>query len=314
MSVTCPSCGQRTKSRDFCEFCNMPLGLQGHIAAPEVLPRLQVPKPATPPEDLADIPVALPAPPRTAPPQPLRLVGQEPPRRVEPLKSAGNGARWLVAIGGVIVLLLAAVALAEVVARVRGGSLVSAWGPAEGVKTIGPNERQPSADQLAREKGRAAGVSDATLAKMLELAKPKNNEVVIDLGCADGRLALQVAEKYGLGVFAWDNDPALVKLARRLAAENFRDKLIDIQHTDDVLGVDLGKGDIIFLVKPERFGSVQEVSQRMEKKWFDLKDGVRIVSTQPVASPHRPLVVLPFHPPEDPGRPVTIYLYETPLD
>jgi hypothetical protein len=314
MSVTCPSCGQMTKSRDFCEFCNMPLGLQGHIAAPEVLARLQVPKPPTPPEDLADIPVALPAPPRAAPPQPLRSVRQEPLRRVEPRKSAGNGARWLVAIGGIIVLLLAAVALAEVVARVRGGSLVSGWGAGEGVKMIGPSERQPSADQLAREKARAASVSDATISKMLELAKPKNNEVVIDLGCADGRLALQVADRYGLGVFAWDNDPGLVKLARRLAAENFRDKLIDIQHTDDVLGVDLRKGDIIFLVKPERFGSVQEVSRRLEDPLFNLKDGVRIVSTQPVASPHRPLVVLPFHPPEDPGRPVTIYLYETPLD
>jgi hypothetical protein len=301
--VACPSCGQMTRGRDFCEFCNMPLGLQGHIAPKEVLPRLQLP----PPEDLSNIPVALPAPPRVVAPKPL------PARpRSQPAAPKTRPWLWLLAIGGVFGLLAAAMVLAEVAARFRGGSLFSSSSSEPAAKAT---EHPPSAEQLAREKARSLTFSDATLDKMLELAKPKNNEVVIDLGCADGRLALKVADKYGLGVLAWDNERGFVKLTKRLAEEHFREKLIDAQYADEVLDVDLQKGDIIFLIKPERFGGVQEVARRMEPRWFALKkSGVRIVSTQPICRPHPATITLPFHPPDDQGRPVTIFIYQTPLD
>jgi hypothetical protein len=299
--IACPSCGQMTKGRDFCEFCNMPLGLQGHIAPKEVLPRLQLPPP---PEDLSDIPVVLPAPPRVVAPKPV-------PAR--PPKPNTRPWLWLLALGCVFGLLVAALVLAEVVARFGGRSL---FGGGSGNDTATkPTERQPSAEQLTREKARSLTFSDATLDKMLELAKPKNNEVVIDLGCADGRLALKVADKYGLGVLAWDNDRGLVKLTKRLAEEHYREKLIDAQFADEVLDVDLQKGDIIFLIKPERFGAVREVAQRMEPRWFALKkSGVRIVSTQPICHPHPYTTLLPFQPPDDKGPPVSIYIYQTPLD
>jgi hypothetical protein len=305
--IACPSCGQMTKGRDFCEFCNMPLGLQGHIAPKEVLPRLQLPPPPPPPQDLSDIPVVLPAPPRVVAPKPVPARPSS-----QPAIPKTRPWLWLLAIGGVCGMLVVAVVLAEVVARLGGGSLFGGSGNDPATKTT---ERLLSAEQLAREKARSLTCSDATLDKMLELAKPKNNEVVIDLGCADGRLSLKVADKYGLGVLAWDNDRGLLKLTKRLAEEHYREKLIDAQFADEVLDVDLQKGDIIFLIKPERFGGARAVAQRMEPRWFALKkSGVRIVSTQPICHPHPYTTLLPFQPPDDKGPPVSIYIYQTPLD
>jgi hypothetical protein len=293
----------------------MPIGLQGQIAPKEALPRLQVPPPQKPVEDLSDIPVVLPAPRRVAAAKPLSPL----PAPEKPHTVGSNRPRrrrrwpWLLVVGGVLFLPVMAVVFAEAIARFRGGSLLGSSSSGATLSTTG--HQPPSAEQMAREKARSLSYSDATLSKMLELAKPRSNELVIDLGCADGRLALQVADKYGLGVFAWDNDYSCVKLTRRLAEEHFREKLIEAQHTDDVLEVDLSKGDIIFLVKPDRFGGVQAVARRMEPKWFALKKaGVRIVSTQPICQPHPAALILPFHPPDDPTRTVTIYVYETPLN
>jgi hypothetical protein len=300
MTITCRACGRISKSDDFCEFCNMPLGLQSHFAPKEVLPRLQSPRPIVE-EEIDDIPVVLPAPPRPVPsPQPPLL------KPVQPAKT--NAKLWLLAIGGVFALLVATVVLAEGVLRLRGGSLLGGSGRADQVtKAVGKPALDNQLEWLKEQ-----SYSTPTLHKMLDLAqKPGPNALVIDLGCADGRLAVLAAEQWGAFVLAWDNNPGLVKKADHRAWEKACAHLVRAQLTGEVLDVDLSKADIIFLVRPERFGTVDEVAQKLESKLFKLKPGVRIVSTKDVARPHPALKSEVVH--DDDFGNVTLYLYETPL-
>jgi ubiquinone/menaquinone biosynthesis C-methylase UbiE len=54
---------------------------------------------------------------------------------------------------------------------------------------------------------------------MLELAAIRKDDMVVDLGCGDGRLVVTAAKRYGARGFGVDIDPTLVALANRKAAE-----------------------------------------------------------------------------------------------
>jgi hypothetical protein len=202
--------------------------------------------------------------------------------------------------------------MAELLARMRGTSIF-ARAPAEGGRASTFSDGQPSGSQKIKEKARAQSVSDDTIDKILELAKIKPKDILVDLGCADGRLAVRAAELYGCGVYAWDNDPDFVKLAKWYAEDRHQNHLIEVKPTDDVLGVPLKKGNVIILLKPERFGTVKEVEDRLEPRLFDLKPNVLIITTRVIAG-HRPGYSHAFQPPDDPGKLITLYFYETPLD
>jgi len=216
---------------------------------------------------------------------------------------------WLAVLGGAVVVVVGVIVGIMVAAsQFRGG----AAGGTQATKTEAATKADKGADKGVRDKARAAGVSDATIDKMLDLAKPTRSDgTLIDLGCADGRLALRAAEK-GLYVLAWDTDATFVAAAKHAVFANFRDQSVQVEQTDDLWGVKLNQADIIMVPRPERFCSLHDVRERLQPKLLALKPGVRIVSTQPlfpVASR-----VVPFTPPDEPGRTVTLYLFVTPVD
>src|SRR5207302_5253176 len=109
--------------------------------------------------------------------------------------------------------------------------------------------------------------------------KPTGDDrTLIDLGCADGRLALRAARE-GLNVIAYDKDRTCVEVAKYAADVSEHRHLIRVKHTDDPWNEDLTQADIIMVPRPERFGALPEVREQLQPKLLTLKDGVRIVST-----------------------------------
>jgi precorrin-6B methylase 2 len=306
MNVTCPTCGRLTRPGAACECCGTPLSPDAGVASKEILPRLQsLTGPAALPLDDPDEPLpVLPAPPR-----PSRREERLPALRLLP---ATGKNRWPLVLGiAAGIVFLGAVAFG--VLLVSGSLLGSRTRDPTPAIPIDKAAERAAQEKAALEKAKAASLPQPVINKMLELAKPKVDETLIDLGCGDGRLAMEAAER-GCSVLAWDNDPILVKLTARLAEEQHREHLVKVQRTDDVLGVDLRQAHIIVVSHPERWGSLLEVSKRLEPLLFALKPGVRIVSPQPIGRPHPPLQTVPVAVPDDARRQVTVYLYETPLD
>ncbi|MBS7627213.1 class I SAM-dependent methyltransferase, partial [Candidatus Bathyarchaeota archaeon] len=54
--------------------------------------------------------------------------------------------------------------------------------------------------------------------KMLELALPSREEILMDLGCGDGRILISAAKDYGCTALGIEKNRALVELARRRAS------------------------------------------------------------------------------------------------
>src|SRR5262249_43923323 len=114
---------------------------------------------------------------------------------------------------------------------------------------------------------------------------------------------------------AWDNNPSFVQLADLTAADSTDAwHLIKVDFKEDLLGANLSQADILIVARPERFGSLHEVRERLQPALLKVKPGVRIVSTLPLFPDQMARRVEPFRPPDDPGRPLTLYLFVTPLD
>ena len=221
---------------------------------------------------------------------------------------------WIVGAGvGAVLVLGVVIAVVQVVVSSGGGSLFG--GRPIATSTPGVPDKHSAAERLALQK--APPLSHDAIAKMLELVKPEREDRLIDLGCGNGALAVQAAADHGLTVIAYDNDPTLVKLAKQRVDDltvPINPERLGIKQTDKVLDVDLKFADIIVIAHPERWGTLQEVSQHLEPRLLKLKAGVRIVSTQPILRPHRHWKSEPFGPPDDPGRQYTLFVYKTPLD
>jgi hypothetical protein len=318
MFVTCLNCGLQTRGRDICEHCNHSLRREANIAPPEVAQRLApAQQPPGPPDDPdGPIPVALPAP-RMAPrPQePIDTSGDSSQRvfarRAAP---AAPQRRWLwIAGAGVGAVLVLGVVIVVVVVSSGGGSLFG--GRPIVTSTRGGADQHAAAERLALQK--APPLSHDAIAKMLALAEPNRQEVLVDLGCGNGALAVQAAAEHGLTVVAYDNDPILVKMAKQRVDDQetpINPAFLGIKLEGKVLTVDLKIADIIVIAHPERWGTLQELSQHLEPRLLQLKAGVRIVSTQPILRDHRPWKSEPFGPPDEPGRQYTFFVYKTPLD
>jgi hypothetical protein len=320
MFVTCSNCGLEARGRDFCEHCNHPLRREANIAAPEVAQRLAPPPRPPGPEDDPDepIPVVLPAP--RIPPRPPQSIdiSADSTQRVFARRAEASAPRcrwlWIAGAGvGAVLVLGVVIAVVQVVVSSAGGSLFG--GRPIATSTPGAPDKHSAAERLALQK--APPLSHDTIAKMLALAEPKRQEGLVDLGCGNGALAVQAAADYGLTVVAYDNDPTLVKMAKQRVDDQaipINPEFLGIKLKDKVLDADLKFADIIVIAHPERWGTLQEVSQQVEPRLLKLKAGVRIVSTQPILRGHPHWKSEAYAPPDDPGRQYTLFVYKTPLD
>ncbi|MBN1362125.1 MAG: cellulase family glycosylhydrolase [Sedimentisphaerales bacterium] len=107
--------------------------------------------------------------------------------------------------------------------------------------------------------------------KMLELAQVKEDDLLYDLGCGDGRIVVEAAKRYGCRAVGYDINPVRVQEARENVAENNVGHLVRIEH-QDVFTLDLSDADVITLYL------LPSLNVKLIPQLEQLKPGARIVS------------------------------------
>lgn len=108
--------------------------------------------------------------------------------------------------------------------------------------------------------------------RMLELARVKAGETVIDLGSGDGRIMIEAASKYGARGFGVEIDPRLVKRSNEAAAKaGVADRVKFLQQ--DLFKTDFHEANVLTLYL------LPDVNLALRPKILaELKPGARVVS------------------------------------
>ena len=141
--------------------------------------------------------------------------------------------------------------------------------------------------------------------KMLELARPKKDDVVYDLGCGDGRIVVTAAKKFGCCATGFDIDPKRIKESLENVKKNNVEKLVQIKQ-EDVFKLDLSKANVVTLYLLPKL-NVKLIPQ-LEKP----KPGSRIVSHDFNMKGVKPDKVVKVTSKDD-KRKHTVYLWTAPL-
>jgi len=108
--------------------------------------------------------------------------------------------------------------------------------------------------------------------RMLESANVKRGDVVVDLGCGDGRILVTAVQKFGAKAVGIELNPKLVKEASemiaRLGLQNHA-KVI----RGDIFEADLSQADVVTLYLTT--GSNEKLRPKLEQS---LRPGARVVS------------------------------------
>ena len=132
--------------------------------------------------------------------------------------------------------------------------------------------RSAWADDLPRTAGPYVPTPNVIVERMLELAKVGSQDVVVDLGCGDGRLVRAAVKLYGARGFGVDIDPELV---HRSNAEAQREGIAGraVFYLRDVLEADVREATVVTLyVLPHMMLELRP------KLLAELRPGARIVS------------------------------------
>jgi len=140
---------------------------------------------------------------------------------------------------------------------------------------------------------------------MLTITEIKPKQIIYDLGCGDGRVAIMAAQDFGarsVGVELRDDlaKQALVKIAE----QGLEGKVKIFQK--DMFGVDISQADVVFLYLTTTANA--KVKPKLES---ELKKGARVVSHDYEVLGWKPLKVENFCENPKLGYPShTIYVYE----
>jgi predicted RNA methylase len=108
--------------------------------------------------------------------------------------------------------------------------------------------------------------------RMLALASVGKTDVVVDLGCGDGRIPIRAAEKNGARGICVDIDEKLIELARANAKKAGVEDRVTFR-VEDAMTTDLSQATVVTLfLLPESNAKLRPVLQK------GLKPGSRIVS------------------------------------
>ncbi len=141
--------------------------------------------------------------------------------------------------------------------------------------------------------------------KMLEMAQVKKDDLLYDLGCADGRIVITAAKKYGCKAVGYDIDPNRVRESRKNVDSNNVGDLVTIEQKD-VFALDLSKANVITLYL------LPSLNVKLIPQLEKLKPGSRIVSHDFDMRGVKPdKVVRVFSKKDD--RQHTVYLWTAPL-
>ena len=108
--------------------------------------------------------------------------------------------------------------------------------------------------------------------EMLELAELKKDEMLFDLGCGDGRIILEAAQKFGAKAVGVELDEGRYNdCVRKIQKANLGDR-VEVIHKD-LLQVDLKRANVVTLYLLT--SSNGKVKPNLER---DLRKGARVVS------------------------------------
>jgi precorrin-6B methylase 2 len=107
---------------------------------------------------------------------------------------------------------------------------------------------------------------------MLELAELSEDDVIIDLGCGDGRIVVAAARDYGARGIGIDIDSELIEKAKRLAESSGVDHLVEFR-AEDATRTSLKNATVVFLFLTP--GGNELVRPRLET---ELRPGTRVIS------------------------------------
>jgi|SRR5580704_5344897 SAM-dependent methyltransferase len=111
-----------------------------------------------------------------------------------------------------------------------------------------------------------------TVAAMLKLAGMTKNDLVIDLGCGDGRIVIAAAKEYGAHGIGVDIDPERIKEANENAGKEGVTNLVEFRQ-GDLFDADIRKATVVTLYL------LPSVNMKLRPKlWRELKPGTRVVS------------------------------------
>ena len=147
--------------------------------------------------------------------------------------------------------------------------------------------------------------SDVIVDKMVELAQLKEDDMVYDLGCGDGRIVITAALKSGCKGVGFDIDPERVAEAQenvRLHEVEGRVEIVE----QDVFTVDLSKADVAMMYL------LPWMMEKLLPQFQQMRDGCRIVSHEFWIEQVQPDEIVDLIDPKDNG-PTSIYVYHTPL-
>jgi cyclopropane fatty-acyl-phospholipid synthase-like methyltransferase len=107
---------------------------------------------------------------------------------------------------------------------------------------------------------------------MLQLADVKKDEVLFDLGCGDGRIIIEAAQKFGAKAVGVELDKIRYEECVRRIRESNLDGRVNVIH-GNLLDVDLTSANIVTLYLLT--SSNEKLRPKLEK---ELKNGTRVVS------------------------------------
>ena len=141
--------------------------------------------------------------------------------------------------------------------------------------------------------------------KMLELAKVGKDDILMDLGCGDGRIPITAARKFGCKTFGFDIDPERIKdCADSLKKEDAAVRKLVTIEKKDIFTLDLSKANVITLYL------LPSLNVKLIPQLEKLKPGSRIVSHDFDMQGVKPDRVIKVN---GPSREHTVYLWTTPL-
>jgi precorrin-6B methylase 2 len=82
--------------------------------------------------------------------------------------------------------------------------------------------------------------------RMLALATVTREDVVMDLGCGDGRIPIRAAQKYGARGIGVDIDPRLIEQSKANAKKAGVENLVEFR-VEDALATDVSKATVVTL-------------------------------------------------------------------
>jgi SAM-dependent methyltransferase len=111
----------------------------------------------------------------------------------------------------------------------------------------------------------------ALVERMLTMAKVRKDDLVVDLGSGDGRIAITAAKEFGARAIGIEYNPQMVELSRREAARQGVSKTATFIH-GDVFATDFTRATVVTAYL------LPELNLKLRPKLLAMKPGTRIAT------------------------------------